>query len=66
MSMAAQKQQNRVPSVRSEAKHTIAHKLTIPGIPRFGEVTPALYRGGQPTHEGSATLPGRASTLWWI
>ena len=55
MSPAAQ-QQNGVPSVPSEAKHTIARKLTVPGIPRFGEVTPTLYRGGQPTHEGFGNL----------
>jgi tyrosine-protein phosphatase SIW14 len=50
MSLAAQKQPPEAASPK--AKHTIAHKLTIPGIPRFGEVTPSLYRGGQPTHEG--------------
>ena len=54
---AAQKQeQNGVPSVPSGAKHTIARKLTIPGIPRFGEVTPTLYRGAQPTPEGFSNL----------
>jgi protein tyrosine phosphatase (PTP) superfamily phosphohydrolase (DUF442 family) len=57
VSLAAQKrQQNGFPSVPPEAKHTIARKLTIPGIPRFGEVTPALYRGGQPTQEGLGNL----------
>jgi protein tyrosine phosphatase (PTP) superfamily phosphohydrolase (DUF442 family) len=57
MSMAAQKQQqNGVPSVPPEAKHTIAHRVTLPGIPRFGEVTPTLYRGGQPTQEGFRNL----------
>jgi protein tyrosine phosphatase (PTP) superfamily phosphohydrolase (DUF442 family) len=56
MSLAAQKPQHGVPSVPAEAKHTIARKLTVPGIPRFGEVTPTLYRGGQPTQEGFNNL----------
>jgi hypothetical protein len=45
-----------VPSAPSEAKHTIARKLTLPGVPRFGEVTPTLYRGGQPTQKGFSNL----------
>jgi tyrosine-protein phosphatase SIW14 len=57
MSPAAQQQpQPEVASVPPEAKHTIARKLTVPGIPRFGEVTPTLYRGGQPTQEGLRNL----------
>ena len=57
MSLAAQRQQQpELPSVPSEAKHTIAHALTVPGIPRFGEVTSTLYRGGQPTQEGFRNL----------
>ncbi len=36
----------------SEAKHTVARKLTLQGVSRFGEVTPTLYRGAQPTKEG--------------
>jgi protein tyrosine phosphatase (PTP) superfamily phosphohydrolase (DUF442 family) len=39
-------------SVSSGAKHTIARKLTLQGVSRFGEVTPTLYRGAQPTTEG--------------
>jgi len=38
--------------VSSGAKHTIARKLTLQGVSRFGEVTPTLYRGAQPTTEG--------------
>jgi protein tyrosine phosphatase (PTP) superfamily phosphohydrolase (DUF442 family) len=56
MSQAAPKQQPEVTSVPAEAKHTIARKLTVQGIPRFGEVTPTLYRGGQPTQEGLSNL----------
>ena len=32
---------------RSMGKH-----LSLQGVPNFGEVTPMLYRGGQPTQEG--------------
>jgi protein tyrosine phosphatase (PTP) superfamily phosphohydrolase (DUF442 family) len=57
MSPAAQQQpQPEIASVPAEAKHTIARKLTLPGISRFGEVTPTLYRGGQPTQEGFSNL----------
>ena len=40
----------------SETKHTIARKVALPGVPRFGEVTPTLYRGAQPTQEGFHNL----------
>lgn len=36
--------------------HTMGHKLTRKGIPNFGEVTPSLYRGGQPDERGWAAL----------
>jgi hypothetical protein len=35
------------PHQRSVAKHRLRE-----GVPKFGEVTPTLYRGGQPTREG--------------
>jgi hypothetical protein len=56
MAPAAQEQPNELPSAPAQAKHTIARKLTVPGIPRFGEVTPTLYRGAQPTQEGFSNL----------
>lgn len=31
-------------------------KHSLPGVPNFGEVTPHLYRGGQPTREGFKKL----------
>lgn len=37
-------------------KHSIARRLAVKGIPRFGEVTPMLYRGAQPTREGFGKL----------
>ena len=40
----------------SATKHTIARKVTLQGVPRFGEVTPTLYRGAQPTREGFSNL----------
>jgi rhodanese/phosphatase family protein len=33
-----------------------ARKLNPPGVPRFEEVTPHLFRGGQPTEEGFRSL----------
>jgi protein tyrosine phosphatase (PTP) superfamily phosphohydrolase (DUF442 family) len=40
----------------AETKHSIACKLTLKGVPNFGEVTPTLYRGAQPTKEGFDNL----------
>src|SRR5204862_3128136 len=40
------------------AQHSPAKKLTIPGVKNFGEVTPLLYRGAQPSPEGFKTLAG--------
>lgn len=39
-----------------ETKHPIARKLTLRGVPNFGEATPTLYRGAQPTKEGFHNL----------
>jgi len=39
-----------------EAKHAAAPKLKLPGVAQFGQVTPTLYRGAQPTKEGFANL----------
>jgi tyrosine-protein phosphatase SIW14 len=47
-----QAQQSTVPS----AAHTGGQKLTIAGAKNFGEVTPTLYRGGQPSSEGYEAL----------
>jgi len=40
----------------TETKRSIARKLTLKGVPNFGEVTPMLYRGAQPTKEGFENL----------
>jgi len=44
------------PSNRSAAQHAIGQHLKANGIPNFGEVTPTLYRGGQPSAVGFETL----------
>jgi protein tyrosine/serine phosphatase len=36
--------------------HTMGTKRTVKGIPNFGQVTPNLYRGAQPSAEGIAEL----------
>jgi tyrosine-protein phosphatase SIW14 len=37
-------------------QHTVGQHLKAEGVPNFGEVTPTLYRGGQPTAVGFETL----------
>jgi protein tyrosine phosphatase (PTP) superfamily phosphohydrolase (DUF442 family) len=37
-------------------QHSMGRKLTMPGLPNLGEVTPLLYRGAQPTREGIESL----------
>ncbi len=38
------------------AEHAMGTRLHAKGIPNFGEVTPNLYRGGRPSHEGLDAL----------
>jgi len=40
----------------AHAEHSLARQLTLGGVPQFFEVTPKLYRGGQPTTEGFDSL----------
>ena len=40
----------------SVAQPTMGQHLKAKGIPNFGQVTPMLYRGGQPSAEGFETL----------
>jgi hypothetical protein len=40
----------------SASRHTIGQHLKSKGIPNFGQVTPTLYRGGQPSAKGFETL----------
>jgi tyrosine-protein phosphatase SIW14 len=40
------------PAPAATAAHEIARKLSLDGVSNFGEVTPALFRGAQPSKEG--------------
>ena len=40
----------------ANAEHAIAKMIPVKGIPKFGEVSAQLYRGGQPSSEGLAFL----------
>jgi tyrosine-protein phosphatase SIW14 len=40
----------------SRSEHKIARKLPFDGVGNFGEVTPTLYRGAQPSRDGLANL----------
>ena len=44
------------PSKSFAAQHTMGQHLKAKGIPNFGQVTPTLYRGGQPSSEGFEKL----------
>ena len=55
ISVGAQAGPAKAHPVPSEA-HRPASKLKLPGVQKFGQVTPTLYRGAQPTKEGFANL----------
>jgi protein tyrosine phosphatase (PTP) superfamily phosphohydrolase (DUF442 family) len=40
----------------ANAEHAIAKMIPVKGIPKFGEVSPQLFRGGQPSSEGLGFL----------
>jgi protein tyrosine phosphatase (PTP) superfamily phosphohydrolase (DUF442 family) len=40
----------------STLEHKIARKIPLDGVSNFGEVTPTLYRGAQPTRDGLSNL----------
>jgi protein tyrosine phosphatase (PTP) superfamily phosphohydrolase (DUF442 family) len=42
----------------ANAEHAIAKMIPLKGIPKFGEVSPQLFRGGQPSSEGLEFLAG--------
>ena len=44
------------PAPAATPAHEFARKLSLDGVPNFGEVTPALYRGAQPSKEGFDAL----------
>ncbi|HYU47149.1 MAG TPA: dual specificity protein phosphatase family protein [Terriglobales bacterium] len=43
-------------SAASHSARTIGQKRKIKGVGNFGEVTPTLFRGAQPSHEGFEAL----------
>ena len=45
-----------IPAKPSATQHTMGQHLKAKGIPNFGQVTPTLYRGGQPSVEGFEQL----------
>jgi len=40
------------PQTASASEHSAGKRLTLEGVGNFGEVTPMLYRGGQPKQKG--------------
>jgi len=44
------------PQTHQDAESATGHKLQEKGIPNFGEITPTLYRGGQPNTDGYKAL----------
>jgi tyrosine-protein phosphatase SIW14 len=40
----------------ADVPHAIAEHISVPGVSNFGEVTPTLYRGAQPTERGFENL----------
>lgn len=54
--MAGQTPPPKVGLASSETKLAIPPRSKLQGVPNFGEVTPTLYRGGQPSKEGFANL----------
>jgi tyrosine-protein phosphatase SIW14 len=44
------------PQSSPSATHSAAQQLTVDGVGNFAEVTPALYRGGQPSRVGLEAL----------
>jgi protein tyrosine phosphatase (PTP) superfamily phosphohydrolase (DUF442 family) len=44
------------PQDRNDEAHPIAQKIRVAGVENFGQVTPNLYRGAQPTEKGFESL----------
>jgi len=49
---AGQQSQQTGGTTASQGARAFSQKRNIEGVPNFGEVTPKLFRGAQPTHEG--------------
>jgi len=49
-------QQAKEVPAQGKPDHAIGQKMALKGIPNFGQVTPTLYRGAQPSDEGVEAL----------
>jgi len=47
------------PATPAGTPRPIGQKLALKGVPNFGQVTPTLYRGAQPSEEGFRNLAAR-------
>jgi tyrosine-protein phosphatase SIW14 len=56
LALCASPAQPQSASQASSATHVPARRITVIGVSNFGEVTPKLLRGGQPTGKGYANL----------
>jgi Tyrosine phosphatase family len=55
-SISPAQQSQSAPPAQETATHEMGKKLTLAGVPDFGEITPILYRGSQPSKEGLRNL----------
>src|ERR1700719_3886229 len=53
---ATRAQEAAKPASTSAAEHVFAQKVLLPGVPNFGQVTPLLFRGAQPSNDGFGAL----------
>ena len=52
---SAHAQENPKPAVAA-VEHVFAQKLAVQGVPNFGQVSPSLFRGAQPSGDGFQAL----------
>ena len=54
--LPARAQETTKTAVTSAAEHAFAQKVVLAGVPNFGQVTPSLFRGAQPSDDGLGAL----------
>jgi tyrosine-protein phosphatase SIW14 len=54
--LPARAQETAKTAISSAAEHVVAQKAVLPGVPNFGQVTPSLFRGAQPSEDGFGAL----------
>jgi tyrosine-protein phosphatase SIW14 len=54
--LPARAQETTKTAVSSAAEHVFAQKVVLAGVPNFGQVTPSLFRGAQPSDDGFGEL----------